>query len=678
MDILAVEALLDDFAAQLSASSSWEKTRAWFDGNGGEELDDVGLRLAILRQGNFLADPDTWDVILKNSFFLGKEFSVAVGSYEIQENLFLPGDNLMPFLPSSCPPSSATFSYKGRDLPARTIELSREILEKRFALFGKAEASLLISIEHLKAKPKGRKRDAEYPDDDARVRSIAFDAACLYADPGFDPVRGLILSMPALNHFEIRPRPADPGKAGQEKSMQALERGFSQVFARFPPDIGIGVQIAHAYWLAFRRFAPRILPAIAEYMARPGAPQTVEWGIDSSLRPYDPAATRPAGAISPLPSGYSHPCAAGRSLDAALAAAGVPIRSSEVEAMLRAAPNSTLSAIEESLSGAFPDALEFKGNGAIRENLEGLLDYVKTNTDHFREARLAGPRNQALSQFLIFLARWVKSLGDRSFELRSANDRVAVEQLLSELRTIIIFLNAPPPMDDSRLSDLSASITELCAALDLLLSPIAQKPARASNAVTPRRTKRDDKAYIVSASLAGVKPPVMRRLSIPGSFSLSLVSRCVLSAFGWSGNHLHCFRVNEKTYGQLDDSSLPRELDESDVLLDDLPLIPDSQFEYEYDFNSSWIILLRVEQVVMNPENAAPRCLAGMGASPPEECGGPLKLMRAIKGWKDKSSPDYAQFAKVFGADWNPSSFDQSGTDKRFSALAAGHNGGAP
>jgi hypothetical protein len=253
-----------------------------------------------------------------------------------------------------------------------------------------------------------------------------------------------------------------------------------------------------------------------------------------------------------------------------------------------------------------------------------------------------------------------------------------VEQLLSELRTIIAFLNAPPPMDDSQLSDLSASITELCAALDLLLSPVAPKPARTSNSAIPRRTKRGDRAYVVSASLAGVKPPIMRRLSIPGSFNLSMVSRCVLSAFGWSGNHLHCFRVNDKTYGQLDDSSLPRELNESDVLLDDLPLIPDSQFEYEYDFNSSWIILLRVEQVVMNPEKAAPRCLAGMGASPPEECGGPLKLMRAIKGWKDKSSPDYAEFVRIFGAGWNPSSFDQSGTDKRFSALAAGQNGGAP
>lgn len=127
------------------------------------------------------------------------------------------------------------------------------------------------------------------------------------------------------------------------------------------------------------------------------------------------------------------------------------------------------------------------------------------------------------------------------------------------------------------------------------------------------------------------KPPVWRRIVIPGNFTFHDLHNTIQSAFGWWDEHLYQFQRHPFDGGwtvkELDDEDdnwgeRPEDARETNVLtfIQHMGL---EKFVYVYDFGDSWVHDITVEQIDHDTDLNHPVCLAGKGACPPEDCGGP-------------------------------------------------------
>lgn len=119
--------------------------------------------------------------------------------------------------------------------------------------------------------------------------------------------------------------------------------------------------------------------------------------------------------------------------------------------------------------------------------------------------------------------------------------------------------------------------------------------------------------------LLGISPMVWRRLLVPNTCSLRELHGIIQVAMGWEGIHLYQFCLRSRRYGSWEVSA-----SSPDVTLAALRLRKGTRFAYEYDLNIPWRHEIRIEDhLPAEPGKAYPRCPGGVGACPPEDCGGP-------------------------------------------------------
>jgi hypothetical protein len=167
--------------------------------------------------------------------------------------------------------------------------------------------------------------------------------------------------------------------------------------------------------------------------------------------------------------------------------------------------------------------------------------------------------------------------------------------------------------------------------------------------------------YQLKVTLRGVRPPIWRRLRVPGALTLGRLHHALQIALGWTDSHLHQFLVGDDLYGVPDpaDDLGVKVLDERRVRLEQIATRARSRFVYEYDFGDGWehdVVVEGIEQI------AAPdwfvMCLDGRRACPPEDCGGPLGYADLIECLADPNHPEHEEMKEWAGPDVAPEDFD--------------------
>ena len=87
----------------------------------------------------------------------------------------------------------------------------------------------------------------------------------------------------------------------------------------------------------------------------------------------------------------------------------------------------------------------------------------------------------------------------------------------------------------------------------------------------------DGRIYQMTVTLKGIRPPIWRRVQVPGTLSLAAFHDMIQTVFGWTDSHLHQFHIGGVSYGQLDDFDEAIE-DESGVTLAKALGSPDQAF----------------------------------------------------------------------------------------------------
>ncbi len=163
-------------------------------------------------------------------------------------------------------------------------------------------------------------------------------------------------------------------------------------------------------------------------------------------------------------------------------------------------------------------------------------------------------------------------------------------------------------------------------------------------------------------SLRGVsKPPVWRRLLVPADIRLDRLHDVIQTAIGWTDTHLHVFSTRSGEYGIPDPELGYR--NEHNARLAQFLQQPGDRIHYSYDFGDGWEHDIVLEKR-LNPEPGVqmPACLAGKGACPPEDCGGPW-------GYADRNSMVWraSQSSMLWWSSWrgsvSASGFDPAACD---------------
>ncbi len=191
------------------------------------------------------------------------------------------------------------------------------------------------------------------------------------------------------------------------------------------------------------------------------------------------------------------------------------------------------------------------------------------------------------------------------------------------------------------------------------------------------------RGFRVRLDLHGAKPPVWRRLELPGDLTLPRLHDVIQAAMGWTNSHLHRFRtgsdhrspyfVTQFDVEEGEDGTL-----EDDVRLDQLVTEKGDELWYEYDFGDGWDHKLVVEEVLDEAPPTA-RCTAGRMACPPEDCGG-IGGYEELAGWV-RSGYDDAQLPANFDdvahahgwlpLEWHPDHFDVEETNTALAIAVA-------
>ena len=175
------------------------------------------------------------------------------------------------------------------------------------------------------------------------------------------------------------------------------------------------------------------------------------------------------------------------------------------------------------------------------------------------------------------------------------------------------------------------------------------------------KKRRQPSIYQLKVTIKDIRPPIWRRLQVPGEITLAHLHDILQTAFGWTDSHLHQFIIGGAHYGVPDPDDAvwgPPTIDERRERLKDLQGPRAKSFVYEYDFGDDWLHAIVVEKVLAPEEGVAyPRCVAGRRARPPEDCGGPWGYAELLEVIGEPEHPDHEQTREWFGEEFDPEDF---------------------
>lgn len=171
--------------------------------------------------------------------------------------------------------------------------------------------------------------------------------------------------------------------------------------------------------------------------------------------------------------------------------------------------------------------------------------------------------------------------------------------------------------------------------------------------------------------LVGAKPRIWRRFLVLESIPLSRLHKVFQIVMGWQDAHLHHFEVGNRRYGQPDmDDEDEKLLDERQYRLSDLARKENDLFLYCYDFGDDWEHEVTLERRITDmAECKHAVCLEGVGACPPEDCGGIHGYHSMLKVLANPQHRDCKDVKRWVGVDWIAERYDMALVNKQLKKI---------
>jgi len=183
--------------------------------------------------------------------------------------------------------------------------------------------------------------------------------------------------------------------------------------------------------------------------------------------------------------------------------------------------------------------------------------------------------------------------------------------------------------------------------------------------IEPAAGKGAAPIYHLKVVLLGTKPPIWRRLQVPGDATLGWLHAVIQVAMGWTNSHLHHFLTRDARYSDprgSEDMGFGGEPDRNEAGATLMQVVPGkgARLRYEYDFGDSWEHEITVAKI-LPPDAAAPAaalCLDGARACPPEDCGGVWGYADLLEKLGNPKHPEHQSMQEWLGGSFDAEVFD--------------------
>lgn len=182
------------------------------------------------------------------------------------------------------------------------------------------------------------------------------------------------------------------------------------------------------------------------------------------------------------------------------------------------------------------------------------------------------------------------------------------------------------------------------------------------------------KVYQLKVTLMETDPPIWRRLRVAGDTTLARLDKIIQRAMGWTNSHLHTFTAGGVLYADPSPEWEMEVKNERRARLGRIAREEGEAFIYEYDPGDSWRHQILVEEVcVESGDAAAPVCLGGERACPPEDCGGVQGYYETLECLRDPNHGEYENtktwIESMTGGPFDPDAFDLEAVNRGLKTL---------
>jgi len=178
--------------------------------------------------------------------------------------------------------------------------------------------------------------------------------------------------------------------------------------------------------------------------------------------------------------------------------------------------------------------------------------------------------------------------------------------------------------------------------------------------------------YQLRIDLREIKPPIWRRLLVPGDVTLYKLHQIIQAAMPWADYHLYEFSIGGERFGDPseEDWEPPRSARRYRV---NQVVRAGQKFAYVYDFGDYWEHEIKVEKVLpAEPGVRYPVCITGKRACPPEDCGGPWGYLEMLAVLTDPQHEEHDSTVEWLDGEFDPEAFDLERTNIWLRAIKAG------
>jgi hypothetical protein len=182
------------------------------------------------------------------------------------------------------------------------------------------------------------------------------------------------------------------------------------------------------------------------------------------------------------------------------------------------------------------------------------------------------------------------------------------------------------------------------------------------------RSKGTGAIYQLTMTLAGLRPPIWRRVQVQDC-SLAALHEIIQRAMGWYSSHLWAFEIDGEQYGEdpwgESDMASPRSVKLSRLVRKGVKKIG-----YTYDFGDNWEHTVTIEKTLdAEPTAKYPRCTAGKRACPPEDCGGPWGYGEFLTAISDPQHERHEELLEWIDGEFDPEAFDVNDVNRQLAML---------
>ena len=201
--------------------------------------------------------------------------------------------------------------------------------------------------------------------------------------------------------------------------------------------------------------------------------------------------------------------------------------------------------------------------------------------------------------------------------------------------------------------------------IQVLVEPEQLPILRERRQEMPKKTVSKAPIYQIKVTLEESKPPIWRRLLVPGDVTLEKLHYIIQVAMDWTNSHLHQFIVDGIYFGEPHPDYGPTMQDERRIRLNGVTTEEGFKFTYEYDFGDGWMHTLLVEKI-MEPEPGQqyPVCVKGKRACPPEDVGGVWGYEGFLEAIRDPDHAEHDMYLEWIGGEFDPEEFDLDETNE--------------